>query len=179
MALTRRSFIKTSLAAAACLAVPRLGRAALPDEVKTLSFLNLHTGEALTSVPFWERGAYLPDALAEFNTLLRDFRTSEVARIDPALFDLLYALRARVGADKAFHIISGYRSPKTNAALHAASSGVAGQSLHMRGKAIDIRLPGVPLAELRGAALGLQAGGVGYYPKSDFVHVDTGRVRWW
>lgn len=179
MALTRRTLLKTGLVAAASLALPRLGRAATEASVRSLSFHHLHTGETLKSVPYWERGAYVPDALAELDGLLRDFRTGDVAPIDPALYDVLFALRARLGARGAFHVISGYRSPKTNAALHAKSSGVASKSLHMQAKAIDIRLPGVALSGLRDAALKLQAGGVGYYPNSDFVHVDTGRVRRW
>lgn len=179
MALTRRTFIKTGLAAAASLALPRLGWSAGGEAVKALSFYHLHTGERLSSVPYWERGAYVPEALAELDGLLRDFRTGDVAPIDPALYDVLFALRTRLGTAEPFHIISAYRSPKTNAALHAKSNGVASHSLHMQAKAIDIRLPGVALAALRAAALDLQAGGVGYYPKSDFVHVDTGRVRRW
>lgn len=179
MALSRRTLLKTGLAAAASLALPRLSWAAARESVKTLSFYHLHTGETLKSVPFWERGAYVPDALAALNGLLRDFRTGDAAPIDPALFDMLHALRSRLRAGGAFHIISAYRSPKTNAALHAASSGVASQSLHVQAKAIDVRLPGVALADLRRTALAMQAGGVGYYPKSNFVHLDTGRVRWW
>ncbi len=111
--------------------------------------------------------------------MLRDFRTGDVHKIDPALLDLLYDLQERAGATRPFEVISGYRSPQTNAALRRRSHGVAGSSLHMQGQAIDIRVGDVPLASLRRAALALRQGGVGYYPASNFVHVDTGRVRTW
>ncbi|HSN31208.1 MAG TPA: DUF882 domain-containing protein, partial [Ideonella sp.] len=122
---------------------------------------------------------YLPDALAAVDRLLRDFRSGEVAAIDPALLDLLHALAMTTGAQGPFEVISGFRSPATNEMLRHRSSGVASGSLHMLGQAIDIRVAGVPLAGLRNAALSLRAGGVGFYPASDFVHVDTGRVRAW
>ena len=111
--------------------------------------------------------------------MLRDFRANEVKPIDPALLDLLTQIQHRLGTNESFQVISGYRSPLTNAMLHANSEGVAVHSLHIEGKAIDIRVPGRSLEQLRGAALALRDGGVGYYPKSDFVHVDTGRVRFW
>jgi uncharacterized protein YcbK (DUF882 family) len=113
------------------------------------------------------------------NEFLRDFRTSEVHEIDPRLLDLLHKLAHSVGASEPFHVISGYRSPRTNSALRAHSSGVAKYSLHMEGKAIDIRLPGTRLTQVRDSARALAIGGVGYYPGSNFVHVDTGRVRTW
>ncbi len=99
--------------------------------------------------------------------------------MDRELYDLLFTLQQKLGRFGTYHVISGYRSPKTNAMLHNISSGVAKRSLHMRGKAIDIRLPGTELKHLRQAALGLHAGGVGYYPNSNFIHVDTGRPRFW
>jgi uncharacterized protein YcbK (DUF882 family) len=177
----RRDFLRAGLTATALLALPGWARAALPSrrDVKTLSFHHLHTGESLREIPFWERGALLPDALAEINHLLRDFRTGDVAEMDAGLLHILAELQEQAGSRRPFHIISAYRSPKTNAMLHAKSSGVAKGSLHTRAMALDIRLPGTPLATLREIALSLQTGGVGYYPKSDFVHVDTGRVRWW
>jgi uncharacterized protein YcbK (DUF882 family) len=110
---------------------------------------------------------------------LRDFRSGDVAPIDRQLLDLLVELHRRSGSRKPFQIISGYRSPKTNAVLASASSGVAKHSMHMEAKAIDIRLSDVMLRDLRDTAIGMQAGGVGFYPRSDFVHVDTGRVRRW
>ena len=146
--------------------------------VSRIKFYNLHTGEHL-SATYWVDGVYVPDEMVAINRVLRDFRTGDVAKMDPLLFDLLYVLQQKVEKQGAFHVISGYRSPKTNASLSSHSNGVAKHSLHMRGKAIDIRLPGVELKHLRQAALTMHAGGVGYYPRSNFVHVDTGRPRFW
>ena len=145
---------------------------------RSLQFAHLHTGERLT-VDYMQDGVYVPDALAAVNHLLRDFRSHEVGAMDPALLDLLHSVASVTGSRRPFEIISGYRSPATNAMLHARSSGVASGSLHMRGQAIDIRLADVPLSTLRDAAKSLGLGGVGFYPGSDFVHVDTGRVRYW
>lgn len=148
-------------------------------EARSLAVLNLHTGERLSAV-YWEAGSYVPDALAEFDKVLRDHRTGEVHIIAPTVIDLAAAICGKLGVDRGtVQIISGYRSPRTNASLHEASSGVAVHSLHMEGKALDIRLAGVDLTRLRDAALSLQSGGVGFYPGSDFVHVDVGRVRRW
>jgi uncharacterized protein YcbK (DUF882 family) len=145
---------------------------------RTVAFHNLHTGESLEAT-YWDRGTYVPDALSAVNHVLRDFRTGDVHDIDPRLLDLLTRLSSRVEARAPFQVISGYRSPATNAMLRANSDGVAKGSLHMQGLAIDIRLADVALDRLHGAALELGAGGVGYYPVSDFVHVDVGRVRHW
>lgn len=145
---------------------------------RSLSLLNLHTGETLKST-FFENGGYVPGALAAMDHLLRDFRTGDVHPIAPGLLDLVTTLTARLETDQTVHVISGYRSPQTNAALHEHSNGVAAHSLHMDGMAMDIRIPGVELGHLRDAALSLQRGGVGFYPGSDFVHVDVGRVRRW
>ncbi len=145
---------------------------------RALSFVNTHTGETFRGA-YYERGAYSPQALAEINRVLRDHRTNEVHAIDPALLDQLTDLHAVVGASQPYQIISGYRSPASNAALNAQSSGVATRSLHMDGRAIDIRVAGIDTARLRDAAVAAQRGGVGYYPGSNFVHVDTGRVRRW
>ena len=145
---------------------------------RALTFHHTHTGENLTAEYFC-RGGYVPDALAAINRHLRDFRTGDQHVIDPALLDLLHRLAVVTGTTKPFYVISGYRSPKTNHMLREKSTGVAASSLHMVGKAIDIRLPDVALTRLRGAAIGLHAGGVGYYPASNFVHVDSGRVRVW
>jgi uncharacterized protein YcbK (DUF882 family) len=175
--LPDRRFLLTGGVAAAASAVALPAIAAI-DPPRNLSLVNLHTGEQLRCC-YWRSGAYLPQALADVARVLRDHRTGEVHPIDPRLLDLLTQLSGRLGAARPFEVISGYRSPKTNAKLHARSSGVATRSLHMDGKAIDVRLPGVPLTRLRDAALALQAGGVGYYPKSNFVHVDVGRVRRW
>jgi uncharacterized protein YcbK (DUF882 family) len=158
-------------------AIPAL---ALADAkgVRKLGFRHLHTGETL-DVAYWENGAYVSDALGAVNHVLRDWRTGETHVIEPKLLDLLTALQAKVGKDERFEVICGYRSPVTNEMLHERSSEVATHSLHMVGQAIDIHLPGVELASLRDAAMSLRLGGVGYYPASDFVHVDIGRVRRW
>ncbi len=148
------------------------------DYAKTLSFHNLHTGENLRT-EFWAEGQFIPEALGQINRVLRDHRTNEISTIDPTLLDLLHALQRKIETQETFHVISGYRSPASNAKLRAQSGGVANRSLHMSGKAIDIALPGTRLTDLRRAALSLRAGGVGYYPASGFVHVDTGRVRQW
>jgi uncharacterized protein YcbK (DUF882 family) len=145
---------------------------------RSLSLLNLHTGETLNAT-YFEDGAYLPDALSALNHLLRDFRTGDVHPIAPGLLDLVSTLSAKLDSREAVQIISGYRSPATNAALHEHSAGVASHSLHIQGMAVDIRIPGVQLAQVRDTALSLGRGGVGFYPGSDFVHVDVGRVRRW
>jgi uncharacterized protein YcbK (DUF882 family) len=149
---------------------------ALPE--RSLAFNHLHTGEKLR-VTYWADGGYLPDALADINHVLRDFRNNQMLPIDTALLDQLALLQAALNRDCEFQVISAYRSPETNTMLHARSDGVAKHSMHLEGRAIDIRVPGVALSGLRQQALALQAGGVGYYPGSDFVHVDTGRVRQW
>ncbi len=153
-------------------------QASLSAPVRKLSLHNLHTGEKVTA-SFWEEGRYLDEGLSTFNRVMRDFRRNEVHDIDPKLFDQLFLLQHRLGKAGEIQIISGYRSPHTNAMLRSNSKGVAKKSYHMQGKAIDLRLPGVPLAEVRQAALQLKVGGVGYYPKSDFIHLDTGPVRSW
>lgn len=176
-AVGRRRLLRWGVAGACALApLPAFG--AQSAAARALAFYNLHTGESLATT-YWENGRYLPEALAEIDVVLRDFRTGEVQPIDPDLLDLLSSLRETIGSREAFAVISGYRSPKTNAALAAASGGVAKKSLHMQGMAIDVRLPGYELSRLRDAAIALQRGGVGFYPGSDFVHLDTGRVRHW
>ena len=183
--LNRRRFLGIGAAAAAAAVVPTRAlaagatRSALPERV--LSFFNTHTGERLRT-SYCCGGVYQPDALKQINHILRDFRANEIKPIDPTLLDLLHELGGTLETDQPFHIISGYRSPHTNAQLRergGATTGVATRSLHMEGKAIDIRLPGVKLDTLRSAARSLKLGGVGYYPTSNFVHVDTGRVRHW
>lgn len=147
-------------------------------EARQLAFVNTHTGDRFSDA-YWEDGNYVPDAMAAINHVMRDHRSGETHAIDPRLLDQLHGLKGLVSASAPFQIISGYRSPATNAALHENSSGVATRSLHMDGRAIDIRVAGVELARLRDAALGMRAGGVGYYEASNFIHVDTGRVRRW
>ncbi len=178
--MQRRAFLKSSLLAVApTLSIPALAKTAqaAPGE-RTLRLYNTHTGEKLNTV-FWAEGGFIPDAMKDINKVLRDHRTNKVAQMDPELLLLLTQLNDKLENSKELHIISGYRSPESNAKLHAHSNGVAKRSLHMDAKAIDIRLHDVALSDLRQAALGMKAGGVGYYKKSDFVHVDTGRVRQW
>jgi uncharacterized protein YcbK (DUF882 family) len=180
--LGRRRVIAFGLGAAALAIVSPLkgALAALPQSgTRALSLVSTHTNEKI-SATYWRDGVYDKGALKDINYVMRDFRTGDVAPIDRHLLDLLVELHHRTGSRKAFQIISGYRSPKTNAMLASASGGgVAKRSLHMEAKAVDIRLGDVALSDLRQTALGMKAGGVGYYKKSDFVHVDTGRVRQW
>jgi uncharacterized protein YcbK (DUF882 family) len=159
------------------LAAPAV-RTRVAADARRLFLHNLHTGDTVKTV-YWENGRYLDDALAEARHALRDWRNGQQHRMDAGLFDIFHDLGARLDVERPFQIISGYRSPATNAVLHARSSGVASRSLHMQGMASDIRVEGVQLAHLRKAALSLGRGGVGYYPASNFVHVDTGRVRQW
>ena len=152
--------------------------ASLPD-ARSLTLDHTHTHERIALVyAVGER--YVPEALRSLNHFLRDHYAGDVGLIDPQLFDVLYRVQQTLGAGQSFQVISGYRCPSTNASLRSArAGGVAKHSLHMQGKAIDIRLPGVALGDLRDAALSLRAGGVGYYPGEQFVHIDTGRVRSW
>lgn len=181
MRSNRRRLVLAGLATAP-FALPAPARASLGSDgaPRVLRFSHLHTGERL-EVAYFDGGRYLPDALGAVNRLLRDFRSGEVGAIDPALLDLLHRLRTSTGSAQPYEIVSGFRSGATNEMLRARSlrSGVASASLHLTGRAIDIRVADVPLAALRDAALGLAEGGVGYYPGSNFVHVDTGRVRRW
>jgi len=174
---SRRRFF-TLLAAGTLALATRPAHAAVAAQSRELRFSHLHTGEALT-VEYFQTGHYQPDALEAVNHLLRDFRTGDVHVIDPALLDVLHAVRGRVASRRPFDVISGYRSPHTNAALRRTGDGVAARSLHMTGRAIDLRLRDVSLATLRRAGLAVGAGGVGYYPASNFVHLDTGRMRAW
>lgn len=179
--LTRRDFLKTAGVGGLFLVSPLAGANIAPISVqeRKLSFRNLHTGEKLTAT-YWAEGEYISEELAAIDHLLRDHRRDVETRMDRKLFDQLYALQLKLGKEKStIHVISGYRSPKTNAQLHRNTSGVAKKSLHTMGKAIDLRIPGVDLKHLRKAALEMKAGGVGYYPSSNFVHLDTGRPRFW
>ena len=171
--LSRRSFLK--FGALAAVAGPQLLKAAAPE--RALSFYNLHTAEKL-KVVYWADGAYVPESLVAINRLLRDHRTNSVHEIDRRLLDLLSQVRAKLETSQPFQIISGYRSPKTNAMLHERSKGVATHSLHMDGMAADVRIEDRTIEALRDVARSLKSGGVGYYP-SQFVHIDVGRVRFW
>ena len=190
MHLDRRAFLRMGggaliTAIGSSLAIPALAQVASPALVgikdtgcRTLALQALNTGEKL-KVDYWVDGDYVQDALSGIDRVLRDHRSGEVHRIEPKLLDQLNDLQSRLELSSGFQVISGYRSPATNAKLHEKSSGVASKSLHMLGHAIDIRVPGCALDRLHQTALAMKAGGVGYYPKSNFVHVDIGRVRHW
>lgn len=143
-----------------------------------MALFNIHTGERLKTT-YRIEGRYIPEALADINRIMRDHRTGQIKPIDTGVLDLLSTLEARLDTGRAFHIISGYRSPATNEFLRSTTSGVAKKSLHLKGKAVDVRVPGLDISALERAAVKLNAGGVGYYPDSDFVHLDVGRVRCW
>lgn len=175
---SRRLFLRGMAGALAAAAVAPVRLLAGPREERLLSFVHTHTHERLT-VPYFADGAYLPEGLSTLTSFLRDFRTGDEHPIDPALYDILNDLRLATGTRSPFQVISAYRSPQTNAMLREASHGVAKGSLHLEGRAIDVRLADVGTAALRDAALELSRGGVGYYSGPDFVHVDTGRVRRW
>jgi len=177
--LGRRRLLRAALGCTAALITsPALAVTTSREKDRQIFFYNTHTGETLRTV-YRASGKYLPESLKDVNRILRDHYTDQVFKMDPALLDYLYHVRQRLGGRQPFHIICGYRSPKTNAQMREKSSGVARKSLHVEGKAIDIRLPDVELAQLRRAAIALKQGGVGYYPGSDFVHLDTGKVRSW
>jgi uncharacterized protein YcbK (DUF882 family) len=187
--LSRRKVLKAGLLGAATAAVPISAHAAQwavqpanfimrPAAPRALSFYNVHTGETLKTV-YFDRGEYVPGALLEVNYFFRDFRANLIKPIDPSLLDLLHRINGALGTSQPFNLISGYRSPATNAWLASQSEGVARHSMHMYGMASDINVQGRSLALLHLVALAMRGGGVGYYPRSDFVHVDTGRVRRW
>jgi len=147
-------------------------------DARQLSFYHTHTQQRL-DVVYYENGVYVETALGKINRFLKDFRTGDMAEMDPKLLDILYDLRNELGSGETYEVISAYRSPKTNEMLRGRSGGVARNSQHLLGNAIDVRLRGVPIEDLRDTALEMKRGGVGYYKKSDFVHIDTGRVRRW
>lgn len=171
----RRLMLTGASATGVLLLAPSAVYAARP---RALSFYHTHTGERLR-VTFAQGGKIIPAALEEVSHFLRDFRSGDVHPIDPQLLNILHTLQQATGGRGPYEIISAYRSPHTNEMLRGNSTGVAQGSLHMQGRAMDVRLRGVATARLRKAALELQAGGVGYYQRSDFIHVDTGRVRFW
>ena len=172
---TRREVLRLGLLGATL--GPASPGQALPDE-RIIAFRNLHTGE-FVEVVYWARGGFDADGLRRIAWVLRDHRTDEMHEIDRRLLDVLVALRTRLGTREPFDVISGYRSPATNTWLRRVTTGVARDSLHRLGQAIDVRLPDQPLPAVREAAESLRVGGVGYYPRSEFVHVDVGRVRRW
>jgi uncharacterized protein YcbK (DUF882 family) len=205
MEISRRSFLKFGAAAAALLLTPRLVSASINPDVtpaapadaavdsdppvsvntvadfgpeRKLSLYNTRTGEEWSRV-YWCEGDYVPEALEEISYLLRDHRTNEIREIDPRLLDLLYDLNGKLESRGPFLVVSGYRSPETNAILRRRSRRIARNSLHMEGMAVDIRMQDRNTKQLARAALSLKAGGVGYYPRRQFVHVDSGKVRRW
>ncbi|MDF1749064.1 MAG: DUF882 domain-containing protein [Alphaproteobacteria bacterium] len=175
----RRTLLRAAFGTVAMAALPTSPVfAAQKAGTGALSFVHLHTGEKL-SVTYRRDGAYDQGALKALNHMLRDWRTDDVIQMDVALLDLLVDLRHKLGTKKPFEIVSAYRSPLTNATLAAASNGVAKKSYHMKGMAIDIRVPGYKAESVYPIARSLKAGGVGAYKAHNFVHVDTGPVRTW
>ncbi|MBC7608991.1 MAG: DUF882 domain-containing protein [Polaromonas sp.] len=178
----RRHFLRHTARLAAAAALPALATPAALASVsgrRKLAMVHTHTHEKIDLV-YANGERYLPEALGGLNRFLRDHYTGDIGVIDPQVFDLLHRVQQVLGSKGSYEVISGYRCPATNSRLRQTrSGGVATKSLHMEGRAIDVRLPGVPLADLHQAALSLRAGGVGFYPRDQFVHIDTGRVRNW
>ncbi len=174
---TRRNVIKSGIVALATALTP-LSVAATAKDERQLKFYHTHTRQHL-DVTYKRDGQFVPEALDEVNAFLGDFRRGDVEAMDPALLDILYELRQTLGSSGTYEIISAYRSPRTNEMLRSNSSGVARKSQHLLGKAIDVRLTDMPIERLRDEAIRMQRGGVGFYKKSNFVHIDTGRVRRW
>ena len=173
--MSRRGLLKATAAGLSASAVSSL--AALEPE-RRLRFRHTHTNEEL-DVVYWKSGNYLPHPLEQIDYLLRDFRTNETHSIDTELLDTLHLLYVHTSSQGHFEIISAYRSPATNEMLRSKSKGVAKRSMHMLGKAIDVRLSDAEVSKIRDAAYALRRGGVGYYAKSNFLHVDSGRFRTW
>ena len=175
----RRDFLKKSIIVGTglILAPYELFGLSIPVD-KTLTLYNAHTGEHLKAT-YWAKDHYVQSELKRINYFLRDFRTGDVQQMDVKLLDLLYAIQLIRDTDKPFKVLSGYRSPKTNALLRKKSEGVAKNSFHLKARAIDINLPGTELRDLKKLATFLRRGGVGYYPRSGFMHIDTGPIRYW
>lgn len=178
MTIGRRDFLVGTLGGMAGLAALGRPNPAFASPAQALSLYHIHTGEKLHIV-YREHGELIEGALDEINQFLRDFRNNHIYPIDVTLLDEVAKLHAVFERRGHFEVISGYRSPHTNEALRHVTTGVAKDSLHLTGRAIDIRLTSAATADLRDAAIALQAGGVGYYPDSNFVHVDTGAFRTW
>ncbi len=173
----RRGLLKTVLGGAFTTLLLPLRRAGAVDE-RRLKFFHTHTGKRL-DVVYKRRDEYVPDALNEINAFLSDFRTGDIIDIDTQLLDLIHDIREALGSKGTYEVISAYRSAKTNEMLRSRSSGIAKNSQHLFGKAVDVRLTDIELTKLRDTAISMQRGGVGYYASSNFVHIDTGRVRRW
>jgi len=176
--ISRRSFLKKSAVMAGGAIITQQELFADNSNVKTLKLHNVHENKTYRA-EFYEKDCYKLRGLFEVNKAFIDYRAKEITRIDVDLINLLYDINLHVGLDKEFNIISGYRSEKTNAKLRRSMRGVAKDSYHISGQAVDIYMPGVSLRKLRDTAIGLKSGGVGYYPRSNFVHVDVGPVRSW
>lgn len=185
--VSRRKFLGFGALAAGSLAASSIitpasasifSRSTQLDGARKIAFRNSHTGETFSGV-YRVGDKYLPDAFDRINIVLRDFRTNELFPIDPRVIDIIYTVHQTTHQADPYEVLSGYRCPKTNASLRAHSEGVAKNSLHMTGQAIDLRLPGFDTKQIRNIAISLKAGGVGYYAKSNFVHMDTGDVRTW
>jgi len=179
--IDRRGVLKAGILGAAAAAIPLIGAGEAQAKGHgswRVKFTQAHTGESFNGV-YRVGNRYLPEAFEKLNYVLRDFRTGEVFPMDPRVVDILSMVQSKSGSSEPFQILSAYRSPKTNTNLGKASSGVAKNSFHMYGQALDIRNPNVSTKRLRNIAQGLKAGGVGYYPRSSFIHIDTGTVRSW
>ncbi|WKE66281.1 YcbK family protein [Gallaecimonas kandeliae] len=175
--LSRRHFLFGVGALAAASVIPGKAMASVGHK-RALSLVNLHTGDQADGI-YWQNGLYQQDTLQSFNQVLKDHRSGDVTHMDPVLFDQLTHLTGKLGFEGTIQVISGYRSPASNAAMKKAGHHVATHSFHTMGRAIDIRLPGIKLADAHRAALSMKAGGVGYYPHDNFIHIDTGPVRRW
>lgn len=179
----RRGFLKHGLIFTAALGfwMPKSAVAGIYNDFESarlISFKNAHTGESFNG-EYWRNGRYISSSFAEIRRVMRDFRTGDECPIDPRLIDVLFVMKEKARNKAPFSLFSGYRSPNTNKKLRQMSEGVARGSLHMQGQAADVNLPGTNLNRLEKTALDLRMGGVGYYPKSGFVHIDTGKVRTW
>jgi len=181
---TRRQVLKVGLAASALLMTPwqvwaKASKTLLELPERTVTLYNTNTGEFLSKFVYWQDGNYIKQALDEINFLLRDHRTDQVCEFDPTVLDQVFAISRKLKTAKPFEVLSAYRTVETNQKLRKSSRRVAKRSLHIEGRALDLRLPGMPSKQLRTAALSLHQGGVGYYPKRGFVHIDSGPVRSW
>jgi uncharacterized protein YcbK (DUF882 family) len=179
--LTRRAFLKLGIVSTLSGVFPESSFGSLnnnPHPERILSLYNIHTDERLKTA-YWQKGSYLSESLDDINYIMRDYRTEEVHYVSIGLLDLLHGIYSRLNTRQFYHIVSGYRSPITNDYLYRNSTGVSKNSLHMYGMAVDIRIPMCSLSDLYNAAKSMKGGGVGYYPESDFTHIDVGEVRFW
>ncbi len=176
--LSRRNFLKYVGGSIVAFSAPSIAKISSPTEPRILLLNSINTGEKVESC-YFDGVDYIPSELQRLNYICRDYRVNETCSMDKKLFDQLKYIQRLVGKEAEINIISAYRSPVTNSKLHSQSTGVAKKSYHMLGQAIDFSLTGVSLARVHQAALSMKVGGVGYYPRSGFVHIDTGPVRNW